>query len=64
MQLDKKLKKKLDQLIKDHRITAYSVDGNRILICVESEEDATILKCLSFEGFEVEVKITGRFVAL
>jgi len=64
MMLDARLKKTLDKLMRDRRITAYSVDGNKILICVENEEDATTLKSFSFEGFEVEIRVTGRFMAL
>lgn len=59
----KKVKKQLDKLLKQHGISGYSFDGQKIVIYLESEAIKASINMALFEGYDVEFVTVGRFEA-
>jgi hypothetical protein len=64
LDMDKKVRKVLDRLVKEKKITGYAQNMNKIVLFVKSKEDAEIIRGLCFEGYEIEIIATGEFIAL
>jgi len=64
LDMDKKVRKVLDRLVREKKITGYAQNMNKIVLFVKSKEDAEIIRGLSLEGYEIEIIATGEFIAL
>jgi len=63
--IEKTLKETLDKMLRENvKITGYTVNGQKISIFVEDEETATSLQTIAFEGYQVNIIVTGRLEAL
>jgi len=60
----KKIKKILDKLLKEEGISGYSIDGQKIVIYLETEAMKAAINMALFDGYDVEFKTVGRFQAL
>lgn len=55
------LRKMLEENLK---ITGYAIDGQIINIFVEDEQTAASLQAIAFEGYQVNIIVTGKIEAL
>jgi len=58
------VQKVLDKLLEEDSIMGYQVKNGKITLFVADEMAAKAIKVKKIQGLDVEVKVTGKFVAL